>query len=208
MSHEAIEEVLPPITVRQLRAVVSVIDETLQEKGYLLAKVGQVDAAFEQAWIESALRRAMIGAAIDEGGWTVEAKQLGGREIIVIERRVQRCFRLRSGRRDSSGRLAVVASNDSLLSTSDVGLQPTLFGPRPAERSEQWVLAYVINPTTGGLLEAVAARPTGFANGRPGRLRFDHEFQIQPSEYEPPSFRGLDEDLEIPGERELGSSTG
>lgn len=208
MSHIAISDPIPPTTLRQLQAVVSLIDETLQEKGYLLMKVGQVDVAFDQGWIESALRRAMIGTAIDDGGWMTEAKQLGGREIIVIEGRVQRSFRLRSARRDSLGRLVVVASNDSLLAAPEVGVQESLFGPPPVERSEQWVLAYVLDPVIGCLKEAVAARPVDFASGRPGRLKFAHEIPVSPAAFEPPPFRVSDEDLELPDEGDSGHLAG
>ena len=199
---------LPQFTLRQLALAATLIDTALQTKGYLFDKVGQLDPAFDQGWVETVLRRALIGSAVDEGGLPVDVMQLGGREIILTEGQVQRCFRIRSARRDALGRLVVLASNDSLLSKPDVGIQGRLFGPPVASRTEQWVLAYIYDPAVQALKEIVAALPVGFANGRPGRLKLAHEVVIPVPVFEPPPFKGLDEDLELPGEDDLDERAG
>jgi hypothetical protein len=50
--------------------------------------------------------------------------------------------------------------------------------------------------------------PIDFANGKPGRLKFDNEIKIAFAAPEPPPFQGQDEDLEIPNEGDLDVAVG
>lgn len=200
-------EPIPIRSLRQLQAVAMLLDDVLQSQGHLVEKVGDLEPSFDQTWIESVLRRALLGAAVETGPWQVQSMQFGGREILITEAGVERRFRLRSAFRDASGRLVVTAGSESILSRQNEVLQGVLFGPPPVVRSEQWVLAYVIDRQTKTLAEVVAAKPFDFANGKPGRLRFSEEIAITFASPEPRPFRGQEDDLELPdvGDRNVAA---
>ncbi len=203
---------LPPPVLDMLKPLARELDEGLQAESHHVGTAISVHDAFDQAYVDSHLTRALVCAITRSAvfsGLSVTELANGGCEVRNSYQGVERLFRLKKARRDADGLLDVRVSSDSLL-THRVRAA-TLFDADEIElfdevvQTEQWVLPYLINPSSRTLIQIYAALPIGTRQEHPPfRLILDNIVQIPHTSLPPKSFPKREDDLDIPGEEEKG----
>lgn len=195
-------ESLPEPVLRKLQAIVTLMDEGLDERTHNVDAARRKDRAFRRKFTESPLRRSLLCDILTQAnlhGVKVHELGNGGCEVAIVHKGVERRFRLKQAVFDRYGRLVVTASSDSILTP-----QPrpaTLWDQEPdteVSTFQQWVLAYTLDTRTNTFASVTAGRVVGIKNQRsPFKLLLDDlvAFALTP----PPStdFLGADDDLDL-----------
>lgn len=190
-----------------LQGLASAVEETLQAETHTVGSAIAENRAFDKAWIESHLTRAVIAhAARAATGGRLGCEELanGGIEIISVEGNVERRFRLRKADLDRDGQPRIRVNTDSLLNVARPA--PTLFDDPvdvPPEHMERWVIGYLLNPSTRTFAEVFAARVMGTIGEQPPyRLALADILPLPHTAPLPPEFRPDQDDLDFPDEEE------
>jgi hypothetical protein len=199
---------LPGPVLKTLTTFVQGLDEALQAEAHKVEQAVAVDDAFDRRYVAAVLTRSLICSiahTLRGDALFVEELPNGGCELWNVDAAIERRFRFRRVTRDQYGLLDVRTSSDSLLAGKAREATLSLFDEPvtlPSE-TEQWVLAYMLEPATQTLKELSAARIIGFMNDRaPFRLKLGDVTRIALSASLPPAFQGTNDDLELPGEED------
>jgi hypothetical protein len=207
---------LPAPVIKRITRLVCGLEEGLQAQGHLIDRAISINPAFDQGFVESPLHRALIRSIIQSvagRGMSVEPLGNGGCELLHVHGGIERLFRVKKAQLDADGRLEVRSSTDSLLTQKaqvmrlfDVDTHEPI---EHAGRSEQWILAYLLNPVTRTLKRVIAGRLVDYANDHPPfRLVLGDVEEIPFSAPLPGDFKATDDDLDLPREEEGGEETG
>jgi len=149
--------------IRLLSQVADELREVFSERGYRVDVAMDADPSFGSGWSRAALTRDLVVDAV-----SVAASRVGvdfrpingiGRELRFLSADVDRRYRVRRGRRRSSGGLLIQASSDSALASVERSLFDT----------EQWAFVWTLSPD-GLIGEVLVAEVTGYVDGSPGHL--------------------------------------
>lgn len=195
---------LPQPVFDQLSLLTRGLDEGLQADGHFVSKAIEVTKAFDQNWIDSALRRGVLGFVAAEVAQLHDIPYAtlanGGFEAKIIHDGITRSFRLRQARLTNRTMLKVTSSTDSLLTKKARGTNRSFFDDNVESVSDDefWILAYLMDGPTRTLKNVYAAFPNGTIGDKaPYTLTFDDVVPIPLAVPTPPSFPESDDDLHL-----------
>lgn len=202
---------LPEPVLQRLQAIVTLLEDGLQERVHKVDTARRADRAFRRRFTESPLRRSLLCDIVSSAnipGIRVHELGNGGCELSIVHAGIERRFRFKNATLDKYGRLVVTASSDSILTP-----QPrpaTLWDPEEASTArafEQWVLAYLLDPHTRTFAGVTAGRVVGIKNGRsPFKLLLDDLIPFIITSPTAASFLGDDDDLDLGEDGEAGEA--
>lgn len=176
----------------RLRAVAGEICETMEADGYLVTRAVDNHASFRDGRGPSgSLERALVKHAAERGASRAGVhaeRRTGGLELVSIDGRVQRTYRIKTATRKADGELDLVCGAGSTLLKSGNGESMFL--------EENWVLGFVTTDDHT-IDEILVAQVIGHYGENPVHLILSDPIALTPAP-SPLGFTSSDED-DLPG---------